>query len=192
MCPWSLLIVLNFSRRWSTNTSTPFSHRDNKWYYRDKSCLEGDTVDNITKHDGLHLVSRESKYIVDNASSCIDLVFTSQPYLEAAIKGLLKICSKFTEENPCRSVISIKLQSSFIEIALRHVWSPVNLLHIFRTTFSKNISGWLPLPYLVGLYILIAVIRFYILKFNLQIYFPPSSRSLALQRRQYRAYKKIN
>ena len=28
------------------------------------------------------------------------------------VKGVLKICSKFTGELPCRSVISIKLQSS--------------------------------------------------------------------------------
>ena len=35
-------------------------------------------------------------------------------------KSVLKICSKFTEEHPCGSVISIKLQSSFIEIALPH------------------------------------------------------------------------
>ena len=42
-------------------------------------------------------------------------------------KGVLKIYSKSTGEHPCRSVIS---------------WcSPVNLLHIFRTTFPKNTSG---------------------------------------------------
>ena len=29
-------------------------------------------------------------------------------------------CSKFTGEHPCRSAISIKLQSNFIEISLRH------------------------------------------------------------------------
>ena len=58
-------------------------------------------------------------------------------------KGVLKICSKFTREHPCRTAISIKLQSSFIEITLRHGCSPVNLLHIFRTLFLKNTSGWL-------------------------------------------------
>ena len=31
------------------------------------------------------------------------------------------------------------------EITLRHECSPVNLLHIFTTPFTKNISGWLPL-----------------------------------------------
>ena len=33
------------------------------------------------------------------------------------------------------------LQSNFIEIPLRHGCSPVNFLHIFRTTFHKNTSG---------------------------------------------------
>ena len=58
-------------------------------------------------------------------------------------KGVLKICSKFTGEHPCRSAISIKLQSSFIETTLWHECSPSNLLYIFRTPFPKNTSGWL-------------------------------------------------
>ena len=58
-------------------------------------------------------------------------------------EGVLKICNKFTGEHPCRSAISIKLLCNFIEIALRHGCSPVNLLHIFRTPFPKNTSGWL-------------------------------------------------
>ena len=55
-------------------------------------------------------------------------------------KGVLKICSKFTGEHPCRSAISIKLHSNFVKIALRHGCCPVNLLHIFRTLFLKNTS----------------------------------------------------
>ena len=44
---------------------------------------------------------------------------SSKVLTEAAVqekvlgKGVLKICSKFTGEHPCRSVISIKLQSNF-------------------------------------------------------------------------------
>ena len=57
-------------------------------------------------------------------------------------KGVPKICSKFTGEHPCRSVISIKLLCNFIEIALWYRCSPVNLLHIFRAPFSLNTSGW--------------------------------------------------
>ena len=62
-------------------------------------------------------------------------------------KGVLKICSKFTGEQPCRSVITINFQSNFIEITLWHGCSPVNLLHIFRTLFSRNTSGGLLLQY---------------------------------------------
>ena len=58
-------------------------------------------------------------------------------------KRVLKICSKFTGEHPCRSAISIKLQNSFIEIRLWHACCPVNLLHIFRTPFYRNTSGGL-------------------------------------------------
>ena len=47
-------------------------------------------------------------------------------------KGALKICGKFAVE---------QLLCNFIEITLRHVCSPVNLLHIFRTPFPKNTSG---------------------------------------------------
>ena len=56
-------------------------------------------------------------------------------------KGVLKICSKLTGEHPCQSVISITLQSNFIEIALRHGFSSGNFRHIFRTSFSQNNSG---------------------------------------------------
>ena len=38
---------------------------------------------------------------------------------------------------------------NFIEITLQHGCYPVNLLHIFRTPFSKNDPGWL-LPELLS------------------------------------------
>ena len=39
--------------------------------------------------------------------------------------------------------IDCHMLCNFIEITLWHGCSPVNLLHIFRTIFSKNTSGWL-------------------------------------------------
>ena len=57
-------------------------------------------------------------------------------------KDVLEICSKCAREHPSRSVTSIKLLCSFIEIILRHGCSPVNLLHIFKTPFPTNTSGW--------------------------------------------------
>ena len=65
--------------------------------------------------------------------------------LEVLEKGALKIWSKFTREHPCQSVISLKLQSNFIEFTLWHGCSPVNLLHIFRTPFPRNTSGRIPI-----------------------------------------------
>ena len=58
-------------------------------------------------------------------------------------KSALKICSKFTGEHPCRSAISIKLQSNFIRITFWHGCSPIKLLRIFRAPFFKNTSGQL-------------------------------------------------
>ena len=58
-------------------------------------------------------------------------------------KGVLKLCSKCTGDQPCRSAISIKLLCNFTEITLRHGWFPVNLLHFLRTYFPKSTSGGL-------------------------------------------------
>ena len=87
---------------------------------------------------------------VENAY-LMNVIVTHVPTLRSSLpevflrKSVLKMCSKFTGEHPCWSLISIKLQSNFIEIAFRHGYSPINLLHIFRTSFSGNTSGWLHL-----------------------------------------------
>ena len=65
-------------------------------------------------------------------------MFRSSPSELFLGKGGLKICSKFTGKHPCRSAISMNLQSNFIEIAPRHDCSPLNLQHVFRTPFPKN------------------------------------------------------
>ena len=50
-------------------------------------------------------------------------------------KGVLKISSKFNRRS---SMPKCDFNCNFIEIAPRHVCSPVNLLHIFRTPFPKK------------------------------------------------------
>ena len=67
-------------------------------------------------------------------------------------KCFLKIGSKFTGEHPCRSAISIKLLSNFIEITLWHSCTPVvhSCTIKSRTTFYKNTYGGLLLNYLTG------------------------------------------
>ena len=76
-------------------------------------------------------------------------------------KGVLKICSKFTGEHPCWSVISKKLLCNFIKITLRYEWSPVNLLHIFRTPFTKNISEGQSLYPLILYFCVIRLLGFF-------------------------------
>ena len=69
-------------------------------------------------------------------------------HLEVFLRqNVLNICSKFTGEHSCQSVISAKLFCNFIEITLRHGCSPVNLLHTRRTPFPKNTSGGLLLSF---------------------------------------------
>ena len=67
-------------------------------------------------------------------------------------EGVLVICSKFTGEHPRRSAISIKLRTNFIEIALLHGCSAVNLLHIFRKPFPRHISGLLLLNFHIHIF----------------------------------------
>ena len=77
------------------------------------------------------IINSETK-INSTKSSC------SEVFL---VKDVLKICSKFTGEHPCRSVILIKLQSNFFEITLRHGYSPVNLLQISIHLFLRTPLG---------------------------------------------------
>ena len=88
-----------------------------------------------------HFLAEGSKQITKWTVQITNINFRSSHPEVFYEKGVLKICSKFIGERPCRSVISIKLLCNFIEITLLHGCSPVNLLHIFRTPFPRNTSG---------------------------------------------------
>ena len=76
-------------------------------------------------------------------------------------KVVLNTCSKCTGEHSHRSVISIKLQSNSIEITLWYGCSPVNMIHIFRTHFPKNIFG--------GLHLVLLILNWIITQFNVSM-----------------------
>ena len=95
----------------------------------------------LASSEPFHLFTQSINFYTFHCRTLISIRF-SRPEVFLR-KGVLKICSKSTGEHPCRSVISIKLLCNFIEIALRHGCSPVNLLHIFRTLIPRNTSGWL-------------------------------------------------
>ena len=73
-------------------------------------------------------------------------------------KGVLKICSKFTGEHPCRNVISIKLESNF---NWNHI-SPWVFFYkfaaYFRKPFLKNTSEWL---FLISMFVFLFSCRLY-------------------------------
>ena len=70
---------------------------------------------------------------------------------------LPKRCSKNMQQIYRRTPTpKCDFNSNFIEITLRHGYSPVNFLHIFRTPFLKNTSGRL----LLGIsYVLVVNIK---------------------------------
>ena len=49
------------------------------WYSHDKTSFEGSTIASITSQFGLHQLINEPTHILQSSSSCIDLIFTSQP-----------------------------------------------------------------------------------------------------------------
>ena len=60
---------------------TDFNVKSRNWYYHNKSSSGGDAVDIITKQYGLHQVIKEPTHILDNYSTCINLIFSSHPNL---------------------------------------------------------------------------------------------------------------
>ena len=58
-----------------------FNAKSSNWFCQDKTNFEGDAIENLTSQFGLHQVIKEPIHILDTSSSCIDLIFTSQPNL---------------------------------------------------------------------------------------------------------------
>ena len=105
------------------------------------------SLNSSTKHFTLHkkrsFLLRISLVTVSKYAESCDLVTPtkksgSSPAELFLGKGVLKICYTFKGEHACRSAISIKLESNFNKITLRHRCSSIHLLHIFRTAFPKN------------------------------------------------------
>ena len=52
-----------------------------QWHDKDSSTSEGISVESITSQFGLHQIINALTHILENSSSCIGLIFTSQPNL---------------------------------------------------------------------------------------------------------------
>ena len=58
-----------------------FNAKSNNWCKNDITSHEGSMVDTVTSNCGLHQLIQEPAHILNLSSSCIDLIFTSQPNL---------------------------------------------------------------------------------------------------------------
>ena len=58
-----------------------FNAKCANWYKHDKANFEGIAIRNISSQCGLYQVINEPTHILENSSSCFDLIFTSQPNL---------------------------------------------------------------------------------------------------------------
>ena len=58
-----------------------FNAKPKSWYINDSTNFEGSKVDLLTPSFGFHQISKKSNHILNNSSSCIDLIFTTQPTL---------------------------------------------------------------------------------------------------------------
>ena len=58
-----------------------FNTESNLWYKNDKTTYEGSKIDDIASQFGLHQLINEPTHLTRNNSSCVYLIFTSQPNL---------------------------------------------------------------------------------------------------------------
>ena len=55
--------------------------KSKNWYINDKPTTESAEIEFVTSQFGLLQIKNEPTYVLENSSSCIDLIFTSQPNL---------------------------------------------------------------------------------------------------------------
>ena len=81
-----------------------FNAKSTNWCANDQTSFEGNKIEHITSQFGLSQIINEPTHILDSSSSCIDLIFTSQPNLviESGVHPSLHqnchhqiICAKF-------------------------------------------------------------------------------------------------
>ena len=106
------------------------SNLESKGKASDSKCLE-------SKHcDQLFLGGFFRPTSFQNTFGWLRLIFSEGTFQRCSLGKVFWKCAANLQV--CRSVISIKLQSNFIEITRRSWCSPLNLLHNFRTRFCKK------------------------------------------------------
>ena len=63
-----------------------FNAKFSNWYNKDITSDEGRKIETVTSQNGLHQEINEQTHILNNSSSCIDLLFTSEPISQNRIR----------------------------------------------------------------------------------------------------------
>ena len=79
-CVLTLDMIIN-KNQFSIVDLDNFNVKTTNWYKNDKNYYEGLKTDTTTSQFGLHQFINETVHLTANSSSCIDLIFTSQPNL---------------------------------------------------------------------------------------------------------------
>ena len=58
-----------------------FNAKSNSWYANDNTNIEVSKIDILISSFGFNQIIKEPTHILNNSSSCMDLIFTSQPNL---------------------------------------------------------------------------------------------------------------
>ena len=58
-----------------------FNAKCSNWYNKNITSNEGTKIEGVTSQNGLHQEINEPTHILNNSSSCIDLMFSSKPNL---------------------------------------------------------------------------------------------------------------
>ena len=102
--------------------------------YLEKGCFQSVHLDTRCKSNVHKTFRRHHEHLL-NVLCTFNLRSVSRVYIGCEV--LIKKCFYFTFHEVILTIWN------FIEITLRHGCSPVNLLDIFRTPFSKTVSGGL-------------------------------------------------
>ena len=118
------------------------------WWYR-KVTRKWETSSEAKQSQTITKTSCRFSWIKHNLLNLIGLK-SSKYYHNQSPRSILRKKIFWKKAANLQKNSHAKVQSSFIEITLRHGYSPVNMLHIFRTPFPKNTSEWLLLN--IGIY----------------------------------------
>ena len=72
---------INKKNPFLTVTLGDFNATSQTWFKNNKTSYKGSKFDILTCNHGLHQLINEPTHLLDSSSSCIDLIFTSQPNL---------------------------------------------------------------------------------------------------------------